>query len=492
MKQYLTKQISNNYLILLILLLGLCLRIYGIGSESLWLDEAYSERISHLGPVDMIKTIIDQEENNPPFYYVLLHYWTEMFGNDEFSLRLLSVLFGSMSILLIYSLGSLIVNKNVGLAAALILALSLFQVKYSQEARCYTLLLFLTLSSYYSLLKLMWTGKLKYSMIYILSGAIIIYTHHYGALILVSQNIYYFTKYFLSHRVGEISLKRWILYQLILFLVFIPELLLIKEASSLHEGFWIPKPNVKVFFGTVLEYSGSTKLFVLYSIFALVGILKAVPLKQFAGIRDSFSSRECKTDAANLPRIEAIYLLLILLFILNVIPFLVSIFITPIYGVRYTIAGSMAFYLLVAIGIEATGNNTFKLFIIGLLALLSIYPLHRYYKFTDKQQWRDAVHYIENNAKPGDNVMVYPAFETISAEYYSKINDLKILPPDGQNPVLIESNGKDFWVLLSDTGGSSTNTYESALLKNHRVLLEKDFNRLKVYKFTRQEETGTD
>lgn len=486
MKLYLTEQIKSNYLIILIFLLGLFLRIYGIGSESFWLDEAYSEKISRLNLVDIVKTIIDEHENNPPFYYMLLHYWTAIFGNDEFSLRLLSALFGSMSILLIYSLGNLIVNKSVGLMAALILALSVFQVKYSQEARCYSLFLFLTLSSYYSFLKLMRISKLKYSIIYLLSGAIIIYTHYYGTLVLVSQNIYYFTKYLLSHRVGEISLKRWIVYQLIFLLIFIPELYLTKEAGSLHEGYWIQKPNVKAIIGTFLRYSGSTKLFVLYTIFALAGTLSAVKFKDFAIISDYSKPRNAKTNYLYLSKIEVIYILLILLFIMNVIPFLVSIFITPIYIVRYTIAGSMAFYLLVAIGIENTKNNIFKIFIIGLLALLSIYPLHRYYKFTDKHQWRDAVQYIENNAEPGDNVMIYPSYEAISAEYYSKINDLKILPLDSQAPLLTKSGGKNFWVILSDTGKSKTKTYELALLQNHKILLEKDYNKLKVYKFTQQ------
>lgn len=486
MKLYLTKQISSNYLIILIFLLGLCLRIYGIGSESLWLDEAYSERISHLSPVDIVKAIIDEHENNPPFYYMLLHYWTAIFGNDEFSLRLLSALFGSTSILLIYSLGNLIVNKNVGLTAALILTFSVFQIKYSQEARCYTLFLFLTLSSYYAFLKLMHTGKLKYSIIYILSGAIIVYTHYYGVLVLVSQNIYYFTKYLICHRVGEINLGRWISYQVILLLVFVPELFLMKEAHSLREGFWLPEPNIKAIIGTFLAYSGSTKLFILYSIFAIVSIVTAFQFKEFAGIRGYFKSGRAETNNPILSNMEIIYLLTVLLFMLNVVPFLVSVLVTPIYSARYTFAGSMAFYLLVAIGIEKTGNTAFKSLIIGLIVLLSIYPLHRYYKFTDKHQWRDAVYYIENNAKPGDNVMVYPTYETISAEYYSKINDLKILPLDSQDPLLIKSDGKDFWVILSDTGKSSSSKYESALLKSHGVLLEKDFNRLKVYKFTQQ------
>ena len=89
-------------------------------------------------------------ETNPPFYYVLLHFWVLVFGDSEFSLRFLSVGLGSVSIIAIYALGKLLFNKRAGIIAALILAVSVFHIQFAQEARGYTLTVLLTLISFTS------------------------------------------------------------------------------------------------------------------------------------------------------------------------------------------------------------------------------------------------------------------------------------------------------------------------------------------------------
>ena len=69
---------------------------------------------------------------------------------------------GSLSVLLIYKFGKELFNKNAGLIAALIMAVSVFQIKYSQEARTYSLIVFLTLLSNYFFLRLLSGYKFKY------------------------------------------------------------------------------------------------------------------------------------------------------------------------------------------------------------------------------------------------------------------------------------------------------------------------------------------
>lgn len=78
--------LKDNYLLLLIVLLGLALRIYDLGGESLWFDEAMSVRVAWLGFAEQIKWIVGQgKEANPPFYYMLLHLWIPVFGDSEFA-----------------------------------------------------------------------------------------------------------------------------------------------------------------------------------------------------------------------------------------------------------------------------------------------------------------------------------------------------------------------------------------------------------------------
>ncbi|HVY55961.1 MAG TPA: glycosyltransferase family 39 protein, partial [Thermodesulfobacteriota bacterium] len=138
----------------MIFLLGLGLRIYGLGTESLWYDEAVSVSASRLGIADQITWNLSHSDNNPPLYYSILHCWVSLFGDSEFSVRFPSAIFGSLSILAIYAIGNLLFGRKTGLIAALILATSVFHVWFSQEARAYTLLTLFTLLSFYYFLRL--------------------------------------------------------------------------------------------------------------------------------------------------------------------------------------------------------------------------------------------------------------------------------------------------------------------------------------------------
>ena len=88
-------------LLLLIILIGAVLRVYDLGAESIWLDEAYGIRVSAEGVTTIIKEA-GPTQIIPPFYFVTLHYWMNLFGTSEVATRSLSAIFGIISILLIY------------------------------------------------------------------------------------------------------------------------------------------------------------------------------------------------------------------------------------------------------------------------------------------------------------------------------------------------------------------------------------------------------
>ena len=116
--------------LLKILLVGFFLRLFDLDGESLWLDEGYSIKFANL----KVLQIFFAQENNPPLYYVILHFWVYFFCISEYSIRFQSVIFGSLSIILIYKIGHLIINERVGQFSAILLALSVFHIRYSQEA----------------------------------------------------------------------------------------------------------------------------------------------------------------------------------------------------------------------------------------------------------------------------------------------------------------------------------------------------------------------
>ena len=142
------------WLVIIITLIGGILRVFLLANKGLWLDETLSIWVSNHSVVDMLQWIakIDQ---HPPLYYLLLHYWIALTGNTPYDVRLLSALFGAGTIPIIYLIGKRISGVVMGLAAAVLLALSPFNIRYAQETRMYTLLAFNAAVAIYALVRLL-------------------------------------------------------------------------------------------------------------------------------------------------------------------------------------------------------------------------------------------------------------------------------------------------------------------------------------------------
>jgi uncharacterized membrane protein len=142
------------WIVIAITLLGGVLRILLITKNGMWLDETFSVWLANHNLEEMLSWIakIDQ---HPPLYYLLLHPWIGKYGDTPYYVRLLSVLFGTITIPVIYQIGKRMSGASMGLVAALILALSPFNIRFAQEARMYTLLTFNAAVAIYALVRLL-------------------------------------------------------------------------------------------------------------------------------------------------------------------------------------------------------------------------------------------------------------------------------------------------------------------------------------------------
>ena len=95
------------------------------------------------------------DEPHPPGYYTFMFPWTRAFGTDLFWLRLPGVIFGTLSVLLLYLLSRQIFDDATALVAAAFLALNGHQVFWSQMARMYAPACLLGLLSTLLLLRLL-------------------------------------------------------------------------------------------------------------------------------------------------------------------------------------------------------------------------------------------------------------------------------------------------------------------------------------------------
>lgn len=484
---------KDNYLLILIILLGLGLRIYDLGTESVWYDEAVSITASKLSVFEQIRWNLTQSDNNPPLYYLILHFWVSVFGDSEFSARFPSVIFGSLSIVAIYALGKLLFDRRTGLMAALILATSVFHVWFSQEARAYTLLTLLTLLSFYYFLKLLSAPQdWFYTAAYLVTGVLLLYTHYYGLPVIAAQNIYCFTQFLRRRKPGLLDLTKWAKLQLVLLLLFLPvSILMIKQGSAIRKGFWITKPAVSEVLGYFMTYSGSAPMLFILLLFSLLSVVSLRGVKNAGYSRVSFLSPDDSSGESGISYGSRLYLLIVWVLSLILIPFLISLIMTPMLVYRYTIGASPVLYLLASRGISGTNSNKLIIVLAGLITVFSLANVNEKYSRIDKFQWREAVAEIEAEAGRGDILAVYPQFELEPVRYYSKRHDILKGPLGFDFFSPQDARNKNIWVIISTHWGIDKEAMKEELSKKYDFVSEMKFAYVDVYKLRLKGEDKT-
>ncbi len=170
---------------LAIIMVAWTLRVYHLGTQSLWVDEGFSYDVARQG-IRAIFAILPAEDRHPPLHYLLLWATMRVAGTSEFSLRFLSAGSAILAIPLTLTLGRRLGGRTVGFTAAALLAISPFHVWYSQEARMYALLATLSLASFYCWLRVV-AGDRRWAWGYVLATMAALYTHYYAVFILPGE-----------------------------------------------------------------------------------------------------------------------------------------------------------------------------------------------------------------------------------------------------------------------------------------------------------------
>lgn len=133
-----------------IALVALGLRLWRFDRLSLWLDEGYTVSFVRL-PWPTVLGLREQYDVHPPLYYALTKLVTTLVP-EAYAGRLVSVVAGSLTVVVVYALAARLVNRRAAGVAALVIALSPVHVWYSQEARMYALSVLCVALSYLALI----------------------------------------------------------------------------------------------------------------------------------------------------------------------------------------------------------------------------------------------------------------------------------------------------------------------------------------------------
>lgn len=117
---------------------------------SIWFDEAFSAMIIRHSFFDIARYTIS--DVHPPLYYWTLKLWSMIWGDDVVALRSLSLVWLLLAMIVVYVFVGSRFGRPAAALSTLLLTISPMLVRYSEEARMYTMVVFIVVSATYVLL----------------------------------------------------------------------------------------------------------------------------------------------------------------------------------------------------------------------------------------------------------------------------------------------------------------------------------------------------
>ncbi|MFZ5426280.1 MAG: glycosyltransferase family 39 protein [Thermodesulfobacteriota bacterium] len=171
-------------------------RLAWLESTPLWWDEfvtlgraklhpgALWTSLSYQGPSD------SSLDSSPPLLHFILHGVLALGGASETWVKLPSAVFGALTVLVMYPLGTRLFGGRSGLYASALLGFSLYHMHYSREARPYALYLLLAACSLWLLLRALDLNRFRDWAACALASAATLYASYLGGASLAALGGY--------------------------------------------------------------------------------------------------------------------------------------------------------------------------------------------------------------------------------------------------------------------------------------------------------------
>ncbi len=386
--------------LLAVILAGTALRLFRLGADSLWYDETVSTYLAGSPAAELLRHTAG--DIHPPGYYLLLRGWLLLTGYPtgradanghglELAAGFFSLFFGVLLIALVYALARRLAGRGVAFVAALLVALSPFNVWYGQEVRMYTLGAALGLAVLWALLEAVDATTRRPYVVYALAAAAGMYVLYYFAFLLIPLNLWALIALARRRR----TLWPLILANLAAVVLYAPWLgTAYRQATQPPVPPWRTAPDV----GAALLESWNALSFGqsappwIWPALLLTLALYVLGLRLLARRR---------TDAAVALAVATLGPLLLILVISLA---------TPLYHVRYLFTYSPAFYIVVAGGLVALGRRSRWVAVAaGAILLIAAALSLRQFWFSPAfraDDHRSAVRQLEARWRPGDVVVV--------------------------------------------------------------------------------------
>lgn len=379
---------------IILVLLNFVVKGWFLSANSLGGDEPFSVYHAQMNLSNIIDILV--KGNNPPLYEILLHYWMYLFGISEFSVRMPSLVFSSLTVFIIFITGVRFLNKRVAITTSLIFIFSTFHVAFAHEARVYPLFVMLTVLSMYLFMKLLSQREWSTVLFLAIVNLLLVYSHYFGLIVIGVQLLFYLIK-----RKTYVNLMKYIAIYFAMFIIgLLPliRIIILRFFDSSVNGTWLSPPNgLEDIYNMLWQFSNAPVV----TIVALAIIVTAL-IKYFVQKRKTYSNWN------------------ILIIIWFIVPFIFMFgisYLIPMFIGRYLIFVSVAYYFVLAISadylIESKKLKLIPSIVIVVLFVATVNP-----DVGNKRNMRDTVAKIKELDSEKTAVIVSPTHLIFNFLYY--------------------------------------------------------------------------
>jgi uncharacterized membrane protein len=189
-KQSLSKGWSTLFSTAVVVLFAAA-RLWRLTATCLWFDEIFSVHAARHGWTNLLR-FVAADIIHPPLFYLLLKIWIVVCGETLVWLRLLPALLGIAAIVpFVLLCRELQLSRNERNLALLLMAVNGYLIKYAQELRMYSLLMFLSLCSLWLFIKIFRTEQASRKQLVwlFLVNVLLVYSHYAGWLIVILEGL---------------------------------------------------------------------------------------------------------------------------------------------------------------------------------------------------------------------------------------------------------------------------------------------------------------
>jgi 4-amino-4-deoxy-L-arabinose transferase-like glycosyltransferase len=483
-----------------IVLLGLALRLYGLDHQSVWSDEAVSIAIGSWPLSEITARLVSALRPYPPLYFYFLHSWFAVLGYGAFEARLLSMVFGTLSIIMTFLLARYLFGRQTGLLAALLLAVSQLGIIYSQEAGAYSQLLFLALTSTYCFIRALRERSAWRWWCFVASTVALAYTHYYGLFVLVCLLAFAvaFRKRYVVPRVW------WVAGFLVVLACYAPWLLsgAVQGAAGIRFA-WpaAQRSSISVHwssFFSAVNWFNNGKVFGVnepspWWTFLAGGLLFTLP--GFFALRPLFGDSQGRAKGKD--HLEA----LVLVNLLWIVPALLVLAVgavRDVYNVRYLAHCCAPYYMMVACGIASIRSSILRRSVVILMLTYSMVSLRAVHFIPYKENNRDALAYLVANYRAGDCCIFQPQSPSPYWHVYHRDHPgVKVV--DFDTPLSGETGCERVWLVWDGTwwknvgssprSGGGRQAQGTRSVTEAKRLLEESYSRIDQQQYYRAEVT---